>query len=43
MQKVVVIPYSLFTKWQNKQRENDKHDKRMSGMEIDLNKYTKDW
>ena len=41
MQKVVVIPYSLFTKWQNKQRENDKHDKRMSGMEIDLNKILK--
>ena len=41
MQKVVVIPYSLFTKWQNKQRESDKHDKRLAGCEIDLNKILK--
>ncbi|CAF3454015.1 unnamed protein product [Rotaria socialis] len=41
MQKVVVIPHSLFTKWQDRQKENDKHDKRLANLEANLNKILK--
>ncbi|CAF3769382.1 unnamed protein product [Rotaria socialis] len=41
MQKVIVIPYGLFTKWQTKQKESDKHDKRLADLELGLNKILK--